>query len=365
MIKIKLTILITFLSQIISGQTIDLKGIEWGNKVIANDSTIIVAGFTFRNDGHGQTAVLYSFNPALHKKWEIRLDKFQTNTIDRLAFYKGSIILTGIYGVRTSDYVKAERYIKILNLKGKLINETNIGQADGKVTNMIILNDKLYFGYTKSSSYYADMMTTSRNAVVEFDLNTKKYSISEHYLVRSTTDRITSNSKDVFISGEQYKTEKYNVTETYFHNNAFAGAITNILPADKMEGLAQIVYEKDQFVLFSYSNPFIENQERYLRIDYLNKLGSLEKTVSLNFSQLGLLSISLDFPYIENQFWAYAFKTDEKSYFIRFDTLGKIIETIPSAMEDGATSSDFYVTPTRIIHLLRQDDIVKLQVVKR
>ena len=348
----------------IFGQEIEIANLEWGKKVIANKTKIVVAGFNYKEDGYGQSASLICYDKKLKESWRLNLDKEHTNTIDVLTFWDDKIIISGTEGERANKFLKTNRFIKIIKENGEYISEINIGSSTGKATNMIIENNHLYLGYKKSSSiYYSEMMKTSTNAVVKVNLTDMAYNISEYYLQRSTPELIVLNDKAVFVSGTQYKTEKYNVTETFFHNTSDSGSIDNIIPADKMEGLANGITTKNGFTLLSYSNPNVENQDKYLRLDNLNSNGQLLKTKNILFKDLGWTHIGLYFPNIENEFWLYVTKENQKSYYVLLDSTGKELKSIESNTEQ-AISTDFVTNSKKIIHLIREEDRVKLKIVE-
>lgn len=346
-------------------QEVEISNLQWGKKVVANEDIVIVSGMNYKEDGYGTSVSLVCFDLQLKKIWELNFNKEQTNTIDVLTFWNDKIIVSGTQGEKANQYSNTNRFIKVLSLNGDSLAEINIGSSTGKSTNFIIDNNHLLLGYKKSSSiYYSDMMQTSKNAVVKINLTNMSYSISEHYLSRSTPEIILFKDKNLFICGEQYKNEKYNVTETFFHNINSESSIKNILPAETMEGLGSGIVTKIGFTLLSYSNPFIANQDRYIRLDYLDPLGELLNTKILLFKDLGWTHIDLNIPSIENEFWLYVIKEDQKSYYVQLDSEGREINSIKSDTE-SATSTDFAINSKKIIHLIREEDKVKLKIVAK
>jgi hypothetical protein len=336
-------------------QSTFINDMKYGDNILADDSSIFVSGHNFREDGWGRISILYRFDHDLKENWKVTLDSAHTNTIDEIKLWKENIIITGIYGKKTGEIEDAERYIKILNLKGDVIFETNLGMSTSITTNLLIINNTLYLGYKKSSSiYYSERLTTSTNAVVELDLNSKKFSIMTHDLIDSDPQIIVSDNSNIFIAGECRNAKKSYNPEVFFHKvKNDKSPILNIIPADKLEGLAEIIYKKNQFVVLSYSNPYVKNQEPYLRFDNLNKSGTLIKTSTKSFSDYGWDWISSYFPDVENDFWVLIRKKDQFFYFVKLDSDGTVLFEVKATI-NNASSYDFVIIKNKIVHLMSE-----------
>jgi hypothetical protein len=296
-------------------------------------------------------------------KWTFTLDDNHTNTIDRIKIFENKIIFTGLVGQRDGNNLKTNRYIKILDLNGKKILDENIGSSTYPCSNLSLKDNIIFFTHQRcETTLFADMMYKSKNILIEYNLKTKKLKSQEHYLIRSQPNFTTEKNKKYYLFGEQYKSEKFNITQTFVKTFPNTNKVS-ILPADKMESIGKIATMKNGFTIVSYSNPFVENQERYLRFDKLDFDLKMKSTKFLNFSKLGWYHIYLEFPVIENELWFYTFKSQKEAAFVRLNENGEKIEEVKSNILDG--SNDFCVTTSNIYHLYKEEDKLKLTKLKR
>lgn len=180
------------------------------------------------------------------------------------------LFFTGLKGKTTRNNLETDRYIKILNLKGKIIFDKNIGTSIYGCSNLVVQKENVFLCFQRcETSYFSDMMHKSKNILVQCNLKNKKVNIQEHILVRSQPKFLTIFNNRYLVFGEQYKNEKYNVTQTFIKK--FPNTEKEIIiPAEKMESISKIVTYEGGFAIISYSNPYVKNQERYLRIDKLD-----------------------------------------------------------------------------------------------
>lgn len=358
-----LLIFLLFAIKTAMGQTIEIEKIENGKKVYSDESIVLIVGYNFKSDGYGQLSIIQAYDTTLRSIWTFTLDDNQTNTIDQIKIFKNQIIFTGLVGVRDGNNLKAKRYIKILDLKGQVILDKDLGTSTYPCSNLSIIDNTIFFSHQRcETTLFADMMYKSKNIFVEFNLTTKKFKSQEHYLSRSQPVYVTQTNKKYYLFGEQYKDEKFKVTQTFIKTFP----ITNnevIIPADKMESIGKIVNNENGFTIVSYSNPFVENQERYLRFDKLDSNLNLISTKFITFANLGWYHIYLEFPSIENEIWFYTFISDKETKFVRLNENGDKIEEINSNILDG--SNDFCLTRNNIYHLYKEEEKLKLTKLKR
>jgi hypothetical protein len=345
------------------GQTINVENIENGRQVFSNESLVLVVGYSYKSDGYGQLSIIQAYDTTLNLKWTFTLNDNHTNTIDKIRIADRKIIFTGLVGERDRNNLKTNRYIKALDFNEKKILDENIGTSTYSCSNLSIDGNIVFFSYQKcETTLFSDMMYKSKNVLVEYDLTTKKLEFQEHFLIRSQPVYVTLINKKYFLFGEQYKNEKYNVTQTFI--KSFPNENNEVfIPSDKMESVGKIVKNQNGFTVVSYSNPFVENQERYLKFDKVDFNSKLESTKYLLFSKLGWFHIYLEFTSVENELWFYAFKSDKEAAFIRLNEKGETIEEIKSNILDG--SNDFYATRDFIYHLYKEDEKLKLTKIKR
>ncbi|CAL2085863.1 hypothetical protein [Tenacibaculum sp. 190524A05c] len=340
-------------------QEIKIPELNWGTRVIANDESIVVSGISFKNNRTEKFASLICYDLELNKIWQLTLDSKQTNSVDTITFWENKIIISGTEGKEDNQSVKKTRFIKIISSDGKNLAEINIGNSTSKSTDFIIQKNTLFLGYKKSSSInYGDMMKTSMNTIVEVNLTNLKYKIYEHYLNRSTPEFIFASNKNIFICGEQFKNDDYNVTQTFFQNIKNTKPIDNLLPADKMESLGSGITTKNGFILVSSSNIYEKKAYEYLRIDALNFKGKLRETKIIPFKELGWLDRTPDFLNIENKLWFRVKKEDKKTYLVQLNSSGKEI----SAREfKGDRRGILTMNSESIIHLWDKEETVRLK----
>lgn len=348
---------------VVQGQTRDLPSIDWGKNIVANDSVVLVTGFRYAKDGYGQVSTVQAFDAALNPKWTFTLDAKHTNTVDRILIRENRIFLTGLEGERDRRSLKTDRYVKILDMNGSQLLHKNLGPSTYPCTNLGIDGDVLFFGYQRCETpLFADMMSKSKNIVVELDVKRNTVKFKEHTLVRSKPDFITKEGDNYLMFGTQYKDEKFKVTETFVVN--FSSPVqTSVLPAERMENVAKVATSKNGSVIVSYSNPFVENQEKYLRFDYVDNQLRLKKTKEIKFSTLNWRHMYLEFPSVENEFWFYVFRDGNNAFFLKLDEEGNQLEEIKSNILDG--SQDFCLTKRNVYHLYKTEEKVSVTRIKR
>lgn len=346
----------------INAQTIELNEFENGKNITSNENLVIVNLYDYKKDGYGQNSTLVAFDNKLMKKWEFKLDLKHTNIIDKVLITNNSIIFTGIEGERDNQTLNTNRFIRILDLSGKLLYNKNLGKSIYSCTNLLVIKNKLTFSYQKSSSIHFSNFQDKKTVFVNLDLVTKSIKFSESFFLRSTPEFNIYINNEYYCIGERYKTEKYNVTESYIKNIS-QNSLEKLIPAERMESISRIISSEKKLTLFSYSNPFIENQERYIRIDQIDFLGNVISKKEHAFSKLGWFHIYLKCTAIENEAWFYVFKTNEDAFFMKINSKGDIKEEIKSNIGDG--SIDFSLNSENVFHLFKEDEKLKLIKLKR
>lgn len=344
-------------------QTIEIGEIENSKLIYANDSMVFVVGYNYKPDGFGQLSRINAYDTSLNFKWTYKLDESHTNTIDKVLINNDRIIFTGLIGERTGNNLKTDRYIRVLNLKGEIFFDQNIGTSTYYCSNLLVYKDEVSLCFQRcETTYFSDMMYKSKNVLVQCNLKNKKIKIDEHFLIRSQPEFLKITNNKYLLFGEQYKNEKFNVTQTFIKTFPIAEKEI-ILPAEKMESISKVVSSKDGFAIVSYSNPFVENQERYLRLDIVDSNLRLLTTKTIPFSKLGWYHINLYFPIIENEFWFYSFKSENEASFSKLNENGEITEEIKSNIVDG--SNNFFPTKEFIYHLYKEEEKLKVSKIKR
>lgn len=346
----------------LQGQEKHLSEIDWGNKVRIKENRIFAFGNKYFKK-NSSFSTLYCLNNDLKTIWTLKLDSYHTNTIDEIAFWNDNIIITGVLGERTSQTENATRYVYIISQNGKITKKINLGSSTGKCTNLIINGNELSICYKYCSTiYYAEMMNTSFSKIAL--VNLKNYSVKyfQHFLERSTPEKLLKHLKSTFVIGSQYKNEKYNVTENFIHNIQDKNRITKVFKADSLENFANAMSDKEGITIFSYSNPF-STSNNYFRIDYLDNEGKTTNQKLIKFEDLEIKTISLYIPKSLDTLWVYGGATDDKNYFFKLNRFGELIDKIQADSLE-INSYDYSIENNKIIHLYRREDKVYLKAYK-
>jgi hypothetical protein len=355
----------------LSGQTIEIEKIENGTHVFSNDSIVIAVGHNYKPDGYGQTSIINAYDSTLKLKWTFTISSSHTNIIDRIKIFDKQIILTGLVGERDNRNLKTNRFITILNFDGKVTLTKTIGFSNYQCSNIVLNKEVISFCYnTSKTTLFEEMLDSSKNVIVEYNLKTKKIKTRKHLLARSWPKHLSMIDKNFYLIGIQHNKE-FDGMQTFL--SSFENKYKDILlPKGKLEEFYKVLINEQELTVVSYSNPYEAKEKRYLRFDKINVKTKISSTNLIPFTKLGWVNICTDpnifieFPSKENELWFYIYKSDTEASFVQLDKNGEKVYEIKSNIlkyMNGIyfkVTKDFFSTE-KFIYLLHNEEGSKLK----
>ena len=195
------------------------KNIDWEDMTSSNDCIYIAD--TGNNLGNRKDLKIYSFNPStnsteiLHFNYKNQID-FPVNSNRKTDFDCESVIYyNGKLHLFSKEWTsnQTKHYILHLNKSNQVLEEIETFNVEMLATGVTIFNDNFYLvGYTRNGIVSLYQFEISNSSDLFFKKQPQKT-----YLGFSPTigqiEAITSNSKGLYISGEEIKV-------SYFHSPA-------------------------------------------------------------------------------------------------------------------------------------------------